>query len=100
MVEDETSTESPQTTEIAKTTMQEIAVTTLLQIMRGVKSKMYCLATCQQMVSCVSVMFDRKSMICYLYDGINLNAAVNLYISTRENFENNNVKIGLWDRTK
>ena len=79
--------------------IQEKTVTALLQIMRGVKSKMYCMATCQGMVSCVSVMFDKESMICYLYDGINLNATMNLYISTRE-FEKNNFKIGLWDRTK
>ena len=59
---------------------------------------MYCLATCQGMVSCVSVMFDKESMMCYLYNGPNLNATMNLYISTWE-FENNNVKIGLWNRT-
>ena len=67
--------------------IQEKTVTALLQIMRGVKSKMYCMATCQGMVSCVSVMFDKESMICYLYDGINLNVNnefVYIYLGIRK----------------
>ena len=61
-IQEETSTKSPQTTE-ATVTMKEIAATVLLQILRGVKSKMYCMVTCQGMVSCVSVMFDKESMM-------------------------------------
>ena len=86
--EEGTSTESPQTTEVT-TTMQEMTVTTLLQILKRVKSKMYCLVTCQQMESCVSVMIDKESMTCYLYNGIYLNATMTLYMSTFENSKMN-----------
>ena len=101
---DETTTEEQTTQatselpyETTTTSVEEILPTVLLKILSKARSKIYCVATCQQMENCDTVMFVRDLMYCHLYSGTNLSAAENIY-SSAIRFGNTFLEHGLWKR--